>query len=338
MTRGTTVFFGELLIRLSVPGKQLLAQTDALDLYIAGAEANVAAGLASLGAATRMISVVPDNALGRRAIAACQSTGIDCRHIRFAAGRMGLFFLTPGAGPRASDIIYDRADSAFVRARADDFDWATAFEGCDRLHISGVNPALGAEPAKLALAVVQAAKRHGLTISFDGNYRASLWAAWDSNPREILTGLLREADIFFGNHRDISLVLDRDFGAADGEERRRGAALAAFAAFPNLKIIASTARHVVTSDQNRISARIDTPADYAQTDDVMLAGIVDRIGAGDAFAAGILHGLDAGQGLDHAAHQGLALACLKHTLPGDASLFTQRDIDAFLSGDLDVRR
>ena len=335
---GCTAFFGEILIRLTVPGKQLLAQAGSLDLHFVGAEANVAIGLASLGAATRMISVVPNTALGRRAKSVLQAAGVDCSRLHEASGRMGLYYLTPGAGQRSSEIIYDRTGSCFALAREGDFDWDAAFEGCDRLHISGVNPALGAENAQLALSVIKAAKARGLIISFDGNYRASLWASWKSDPRAILSELVSYADIFFGNHRDVALLLDVDLGKVDGESRRRAAAVAAFEAFTNLKYIASTARHVEAADVNRISARIDTPTDSAQTDEVVLSGIVDRIGAGDAFAAGILHGLDANKGLDHTAQQGLALACLKHTVPGDASLFTQGDIDAFLSGELDVRR
>jgi len=338
MNATPTAFYGELLVRLAVPGKQLLAQADTLDLHVGGAEANVAIGLASLGATCRMISVVPDNALGRRAVSALQAVGIDCAAVQTRPGRMGLYFLTPGAGPRAADIIYDRADSAFACARADDFNWDAAFAGMHRLHISGINPALGPEPARTTLAAVKAAKARGLTVSFDGNYRANLWAAWDSDPRSILSEIILHADIFFGNHRDVALLLEIDLGAVDGEKRRRAAAEAAFKAFPNLKVIASTARHTITSDQHQLSARVDSPDGFAQTREVMLSGIVDRIGAGDAFAAGILHGLDAGLGLDHTAQQGLALTCLKHTLPGDASLFTQDDIDSFLSGELDVRR
>jgi 2-dehydro-3-deoxygluconokinase len=338
MSAVRTACFGELLIRLAVPDKQLLAQADTLDLYVAGAEANVAIGLASLGGSCRMISVVPGNALGRRAVAALSATGVDCSSVQVKAGRMGLYFLTPGAGPRAAEIIYDREGSVFARALVADFDWDAAFSGMDRLHISGINPALGPESARTALTAVKAAKARGMVVSFDGNFRANLWAAWESDPRSILRDMIVHADIFFGNHRDVGLLLGVDFGATDGEKRRRAAAEAAFKAFPNLKIIASTARHVIASEQHELSARVDTPDDCAQTRDVMLSTIVDRIGAGDAFAAGILHGLDAGLGLDHAAYQGLALTCLKHALPGDASLFTQDDIDSFLNGDLDVRR
>jgi len=135
----------------------------------------------------------------------------------------------------------------------------------------------------------------------------------------------------------VSLLLGRQF-SGDGEDRRREAAEAAFAAFPNLKHIASTARHVDDADHHRLSARIDTPAGSVQTEEIVISGIVDRIGGGDAFASGVLHGLMSGESEDVAARWGLAVAALKHSLPGDFSLFHQSDIDAFLAGGLDVRR
>ncbi|MFN3434455.1 MAG: sugar kinase, partial [Sphingomonas sp.] len=140
-----------------------------------------------------------------------------------------------------------------------------------------------------------------------------------------------------GNHRDVSLLLGKTF-SGDGADRRREAAEAAFDAFPNLQRIASTARHVDDADRHRIAARVDTRERGYQTDEVVVAGIVDRIGGGDAYAAGILHGVLSGLDLEATVASGLALTCLKHSLPGDASLFGQRDIDAFLEGGLDVRR
>lgn len=333
-------FFGELLIRLSPPEKLLLRSARSLDVHVGGAEANVAIGLASLGHATRMVSRVPDHALGQMAVSALLGAGVDCTHVaRTSPGdRMGLYFLTPGAGLRASDIVYDRAGSAFALATEDDFDWDTAFEGCTHLHLSGITPALGPRSAAAALAAAKAAKARGMTLIFDGNYRARLWEAWDSDPKAILTQLVSQADILFGNHRDMALLLDKPFHG-DGADRRREAAEAGFAAFPNLKLIASTARQVDHVDSHRIAARIDTPAQAVQTDEIEVSGIVDRIGAGDAFAAGILHGfLLKPDDLEGAAQTGLALTALKHSLPGDASLFTQDDIDHLLAGNHDVRR
>jgi 2-dehydro-3-deoxygluconokinase len=250
---------------------------------------------------------------------------------------MGLYFLSPGAGLRPSDIVYDREGSAFALAGPQDFDWEALLEGADLLHLSGITPALGSRSAEAAKAAAAAAKAKGVAVSFDGNYRAQLWSRWDGDPAAILRELVGTADILFGNHRDISLLLGREFGG-EGPERRREAAEAAFAAFPGLRLIASTARHVTDADTHRIAARIDGRDGWEQTEERAVAGIIDRIGAGDAFAAGILHGMLNGEDLDRTVHAGLALTCLKHSLPGDASLFGQRDIDAFLAGELDVRR
>ena len=332
-----TIVFGEILLRLSAPGHELLLQSGRLDVHVGGAEANVAVALAALGHSVRMASVVPDNPLGRAAVSFLRGRGVDCSGVAQRDGRMGLYFLTPGAGLRASEVVYDRAGSSFALARSGDFDWPALFAGAKRLHLSGITPALGPRSAEAALAAAQAAKAAGLAISFDCNYRARLWQGWDSDPRAVLTRLVAAADILFGNHRDVALLLGRDFGG-DGPGRRREAALAAFAAFPNLRVIASTARDAEDSGRHRLAARIDTPDAAHQTEEVIVSGIVDRIGAGDAFAAGVLDGLIAGDDLSQTVHRGLALSCLKHSLPGDASLFRRADIDAFLEGGMDVRR
>ena len=210
-------------------------------------------------------------------------------------------------------------------------------EDAGLLHLSGITPALGPRSAEAALAAARAAKRLGVPVSFDGNYRAMLWEAWDSDPRAILSELIGTADILFGNHRDLSLVLGKQF-SGEGEDRRREAAEAGFAAFPGLKLIASTARHTATADHHRIAARVDLRDSGYQTPEIDVTGIVDRIGAGDAFAAGVLHAHLSGGDARAMAESGLALTCLKHSLPGDASRFGQADIDAFHGGGLDVRR
>jgi 2-dehydro-3-deoxygluconokinase len=334
---GSVACFGELLLRLTAPGRELLLQTGHLDVHVGGAEANVAVGLARLGHSTRMVSRVPANALGEAAAGYLRRYGVDAAGVATGSGRMGLYFLSPGAGLRASAIVYDREGSSFALASAADFDFDSLLEGADLLHMSGITPALGPQSAELAVAAAEAARARGVAISFDGNYRAQLWQRWDSDPRAILTRLVGMAEIFFGNHRDISLLLGSRFGG-EGEDRRREAAEAAFGAFPNLRLIASTARHVADADTHRISARLDSRDGVAQTEEVTVAGIVDRIGAGDAFAAGILHGLRRGRDLDWTVRSGLALTALKHSLSGDASLFGPSDIEAFLSGELDVRR
>lgn len=334
---GKFLAFGEIMLRLSPPGRELLLQTPKLDVWVAGAEANVVTQLARLGHEVGLASRVPDNDLGRAAITALRGHGVRTAAIQLSGDRMGLYFATSGAGMRATEVVYDRAHSAFAEAPADAWDWDALLAGVDRLHLSGITPALGPVPAQSARMAAEAATARGIAVSFDGNWRGKLWERWDSDPRAILTGLVAHADLMFGNHRDISLLLGREFSGG-GEDRRREAAEAAFAAFPKLQTIASTARHVEHVDLHRLSARVETRDSVAQTPEVEVAGIVDRIGGGDAFAAGVLHALRTGQGIDAAARIGLAVAVLKHSLPGDASLFGQADIEAFLSGGLDVRR
>ncbi|MET4130936.1 2-dehydro-3-deoxygluconokinase [Porphyrobacter sp. MBR-155] len=329
--------FGEILLRLSPPQRQLLVQAGGFDLAVGGAEANVASALASLGHVVRFAGMVSDNPLGDRALAALRGCGIDTSFIARASGRMGLYFLETGSGPRPAAITYDRAGSAFALADPDQIDFTAALTGATLFHCGGITPALGRNGVKLAQAAQAAARAAGVPICFDGNYRAQLWDAWDSDPRAILRDLVSQATILIGNHRDISLLLGREF-SGEGEARRREAAEAAFAAFPGLELIASTARHLVTSDHHRISARVDSRAGGYQTDEIDVTGIVDRIGTGDAFAAGVLDGwMEAGD-LAVMAHRGLALAALKHTIPGDMCLINRATLNSFSIGAGDVRR
>ncbi len=333
----TVTCFGELLLRLTPPGAQLMVQADILDLVPGGAEANVAAALASLGHDVRFAGLVADNVLGERAIAALRTAGADTRFIARAPGRMGLYFMEAGAGLRPSSITYDRAGSAFALAKPDAMDFTGALSGAQLLHSGGITPALGPNGVALAMAAHAAAKALGVPICFDGNYRAQLWAAWDSNPAQMLRDLVADATILIGNHRDISLLLGKDF-SGDGADRRREAAEAAFAAFPKLDLIASTARHLVTSDHHRISARIDARSSWHQTDEIDVTGIVDRIGTGDAFAAGILHQWLKGGDLGQMAESGLAMNALKHSIPGDMCLIGRGVLEDFSASGGDVRR
>ena len=334
---GRIACFGELLLRLSAPGRELLLQNGRLDVHVGGAEANVAVGLARLGHATAMISRVPATPLGDAATGFLRRHGVDAAGVAEGDGRMGLYFLSVGAGLRASAITYDREGSSFALAGPGDFDWPALLVGARRLHLSGITPALGARSAELAIAAAEAAESMAIPLSFDGNYRANLWERWDGDAPALLRRIVEKAGILFGNHRDVALLLGQEFGG-EGETRRRAAAEAAFAAFPRLGLIASTARHLIDADTHRLSARIDARDQAIQTEEVTVPGIVDRIGAGDAFAAGVLHGLLLDRGLDWAARSGLALSCLKHSLPGDASLFGPEAVEAFLDGQLDVRR
>lgn len=334
---GRVVCFGEMLLRLSPPGARMMVQAQSLDMVVGGAEANVAAALASLGHEARMVTLLPDNPLGDRAKAELGAAGVDTRFVARGSGRMGLYFMEPGAGLRPSSITYDRAGSAFALADADAFDLAGALGGAQLLHMSGITPALGPKGVALARAAIATAQGAAVPICLDGNYRAQLWESWDSNPREVLTELVCAATVLIGNHRDISLLLGKTF-SGDGAERRREAVEAAFAAFPKLELVASTARHVVSSDHHRLAARVDTRGSKHQTAEIDVTGIVDRIGTGDAFAAGVLHAYLQGADAQAMAESGLALAALKHSLPGDFCLIRPGELAAFSAQGGDVRR
>lgn len=337
------VCLGELLLRLAAPRRELLLQTPALDVHVGGAEANVAVSLARFGHDTAMISGAADNALGEAAIGELRRHGVDTRHVRRLPGRMGLYFLATGAGHRPSEVLYDRADSAFALSTHDQYDFASALQGADLLHVSGVTPALGARGAGIAQAAVQAARAAGAQVSFDGNFRPKLWAAWDGDPRSILHDLLAHADIAFADHRDIGVILGGDGEAAgdDSHEARVTAAAArAFAAFPRLQRITSTIRSQYSVDHHALGAIMVTRAGHVhRIEDRELPSIVDRIGGGDAFAAGVLHGLLSGFEDRDSLRFGLAAACLKHSVPGDFNLVGADDVGALMREErLDVKR
>jgi 2-dehydro-3-deoxygluconokinase len=335
---GASLCFGELLLRFSTPGSLLFSQSALLDMVVGGAEANVAVGLATLGRQARMASRLPDNSLGEKVRGALQGYGVDCAGVLTTPeGRMGLYFLEPGAGARASRVTYDRRGSSFALSRPDDYDWDALFAGVSHLHLSGITPALGDGPAQAALAAARAARAKGLFVSIDGNYRAQLWAERDVDPRTTLNALFAQADLLFANHRDFSLLFDRSY-SSDGPERRREAAIAAFDSFPCLQMVASTARRTVEADRQFLAARIDTRDEAAQTEELLITNIVDRIGTGDAFATGVLYALGNGQSLEKVAQTGLAVAALKHSISGDLCLVSSAQLNAFLNGQLDVQR
>jgi len=326
------VCFGEILLRLSAPAGELLLQSPVVDTCIGGAEANVAVSLAHFGHDARVVSALPDNALGHAARNALRAQGVDTRGVQFQPGRMGLYFLTPGAVLRPSEIIYDRAASVFAQHAA--YDWPALLAGAGWLHVSGITPAVGPQPAAAVLAAVRAARAAGVRVSFDGNYRASLWALQGTDGAHVLKELLSHADLAFADQRDIALVLGRPELGKD----RAAAMQAAFDAFPLLQRVAATIRTQHSVDHHEIKATLYTRAGMFDTASYSLPGIVERIGTGDAFASGVLHGLESGWDDAAALDFGVAAAALKHSLAGDFLAASEAQVKAVAAGGLDVRR
>jgi sugar/nucleoside kinase (ribokinase family) len=219
--------FGELLLRLSAPGNELLLQSGSLNVHIGGAEANVAVALARWGHKALMVSVVPDNPLGSACGGELRRHGVHTDNIHTGPGRMGLYFLTVGAGHRPSEVLYDRAESAFALSPAELVNWDAILPQVGWLHVSGVTPALGAATAAAALRAVRAARAHGCWVSFDCNYRAKLWQRWQGDARRVLREIVAEADLLFAEERGVALILGREFQSPGARalsgERGRGA-------------------------------------------------------------------------------------------------------------------
>ena len=335
------VCFGELLLRLGAPGHELLLQTPRLDVHVGGAEANVGVSLAHFGHHVAMASTVADNPLGLHALAELRRHGVDTQGVvRRADTRMGLYFLTTGAVQRASEVVYDRADSAFALSTAADYHWDAVLRGADWLHLSGVSPALGADVAQATLAAARAARERGVRVSFDGNFRPKLWQRWGGDATSILRELFAQADIVFADYRDIEVVLGLSFTEEDVVARVERAAQAAFAAFPALQWMACTQRQALSVDHHALGALLlGRDGSRAQAPTRQLPGIVDRIGGGDAFAAGILHGIMQGWDNDAIVRFGLAAGGLKHSIPGDFHPVSEADVLALVGEErFDVRR
>ncbi len=342
-TRGRILCFGEMLARLSPPEGELLMQSPRLAIRPGGAEANVAVSLARFGAPTAIATVLPDNALGRGVRDEVRRYGVDTSLIQFRPGRMGLYFMTPGAVRRPAEVLYDRAASAFVEHADDAFDWSVLLEGVEWLHVSGVTPAVGPSGTRAVLQAVEAASQAGVKISYDGNFRGKLWARWEGDPRGTLGRMLSASTLAFADDRDFALILGRDFPDPDPAARRRAAAAAAFEAFPTLQRIACTLRVQESVADQALSAvmltRDGQELRETTADAIHMAGVVDRVGGGDAFAAGVLFGLWNDWADRQALDFGLAAAGLKHSIHGDFNLFTAEEVHAALSADgFDIRR
>ncbi len=337
----SVVCFGELLLRLGAPGHQLLLQEPRLEVHVGGAEANVGVSLARFGHDVRMATTVADNPLGAHALGELRRHGVDTRGVkREADGRMGLYFLTTGAVQRASEVVYDRADSSFARSTAADYNWDLLLQDVQWLHLSGVSPALGADVAQATLAAARAARSRGVKVSFDGNFRPKLWQRWGGDAKAILRELFDQADIVFADYRDIEVVLGLGFEQSEVVAKVEAAAAAAFAAFPNLQWMACTQRQTLSVDHHALGALLlGRDGTRAQAPVRQLQGIVDRIGGGDAFAAGVLHGLMQGWDADATVRFGLAAGGLKHSIPGDFNPVSEADVLALVGEErFDVRR
>ena len=331
------VTLGELMLRLTPPGYQRLTQAATFEVNYGGAEANVAASLAEFGNDTIFLSKIPANAIGDAAVSTLRRFGIDCRHIVRGGNRLGLYYLENGASVRASSVVYDRSDSAITEAEPEEFDFDAIFRDADLFHVSGITPVLSEKAAKLTLAALKKAREHGVTISFDLNYRAKLWTSGVAEKQKMLSDMMPYVDICFGNARDAAKCLGYSDGETDFlngdyadcvDEKHMRAVLQHYG-FTHL---ITTLRRSISASDNGWSGAVCTEAGLYQGRSYDLH-IVDRVGGGDAFAAGCLHGILSGFGPEKSLEFGLAAAAIKHTIPGDLNFISEAEVLSLMNSD-----
>ena len=317
------VTFGEAMLRLSPPNFQRLEQARSFDLYVGGAELNVAVGVSRLGMKSTWVSKLPKNGLGYLIRNRVQEGGVDCSHVVWSnKGRAGIYFVEFGSSPRASSVLYDRAHSAISMIQPDEIDWPKVFSGSKHFHVSGITPALSASASETTIEAMKAAKKGGLTVSYDLNYRKKLWSPADA--KKIQEPMMANVDMLITTEEDTNVV----FGI---KEKNYEAVAEKLAKTFNFKIVAITLREDLSVWKNNWTA-IAYYEGKIFKDRKYEVEIVDRVGAGDAFTAGLLYGWHKLKDMEKGLQYGNAFAALKHTLPGDFNWSTLEEVENQLKG------
>lgn len=337
----TVVTLGEIMLRLKSPGFERLLQRPELEATFGGGEANVAVSLAGYGLEARFVSAVPANPVGDACITELRRRGVDTTHIRRQGERLGVYFLEAGANQRPSKVLYDRSHSAIAEARPEDIDLDRAFEGADWFHISGITPAISESAAEISIAAVRRAAERGLTVSCDLNYRKKLWN-YGKTPAAVMGEIIPHVDVAIGNEEDFqkSLGVEMPGAVESGElDREAYAEMAAqvLGAHGKLGKVAVTLRESRSASHNGWSAMLASRQDTRFSRHYEITDIVDRVGAGDAFAAGLIYGLSALPGDAEALEFATAASCLKHSIPGDFALLSVGEVLALAGGDASGR-
>ncbi len=317
------VTFGEAMIRLSPPNFQRLEQARSFDLYVGGAELNVAVGVSRLGMKSTWVSKLPKNGLGYLIRNRVQEAGADCSHVVWSdKGRAGIYFVEFGASPRASAVLYDRANSAISMIQPGEVDWPKVFNGSKHFHMSGITPALSASATQVTAEALKAAKKAGCTVSYDLNYRKKLWTPADA--KKVQEPMMADVDVLITTEEDTNVV----FGI---KEKDYEAAAERLAQTFKFKIVAITLREDLSVLRNNWTA-IAYQDGKIYKDRKYEVEIVDRVGAGDSFTAGFLYIWIKEKDVQKGVRYGNAFAALKHTLPGDFNWSTLEEVENQLKG------
>jgi 2-dehydro-3-deoxygluconokinase len=319
------VTFGEVMLRLSTPGFSRFTQANQFNITYAGAEANVAVSAALFGMRSEHVTRFPDNDLGMAAVQALAKHNVETSHILFGDERMGVYFLENGSMQRSSRIIYDRFDSAFANISKGSIDWQEVLKDTTWFHYTGITPAISQGAADVCLEALQVARKNGVKISGDINYRRNLWQ-YGKTARDIMPALIELTDVMVAGSTDIDNCLGisgKSFEDACANTTKK---------YPNIKMITTTERTSISSSHNKISALLFDGKKMLSSKAYDLTHIVDRVGSGDAFMAGLIYGLLKKQDHQQALEFATAACAWKHSVEGDVNLASVEEIENLVTG------
>lgn len=327
------VTLGEIMMRLSPPGNKRFVQTDSFEINYGGGEANVAVSLANYGHSAEFITKVPEGPIGDAAVFSLRKYGVLTDNIKRGKERLGIYFLETGASVRASNVVYDRANSSFSQASADDFDFDEIFDGADWFHFSGITPALSDNCRLLTEKALIAAKKKGITVSCDVNYRKKLWSP--EKAKSVMSSFMKYVDICIDGDRVLGFNpdgMDCSKGLPEISEYKR--IFESMVAQYGFKYVVAAMRTPHSASDNTWSACIYSSAsgEIYQSSTYRFHPIVDRVGGGDSFVGGLICGLLDGKDFKSSLEFGAAASAIKHTIPGDVNLATRAEVESLASG------
>ena len=342
MNNHKVITFGEIMLRLAAPGNLRFSQTNSLNSSFGGGEANVAISLSNFNIATEFVTCIPKNEIGDACVKELKKHNVGTHFINRSGERLGIYFLETGAVNRPSNVIYDRAYSAFSQLKKGIIDWDMVFEKATWFHWTGITPALSEEVAEVCQEAIEKARERNITVSCDLNYRKKLWN-YGKSAQDVMPRLVAGCDIVLGNEEDAEMALGiKPIGvdiktAKVSHEAYQSVSEQIMARFPDVKKVITTLRGSVNANHNTWSGVLYNGNELLKAQVYDITYIVDRVGAGDSFMAGLIYGLltfnDDKKALDFAA----AASCLKHTVYGDYNLVTVQEVENLLAGDTSGR-
>lgn len=329
------VTLGEIMLRLSPDGFMRFTQADSFRVIFGGGEANVAVSCANYGHDAAFVTKLPAHDIGQAAVNSLRQLGVDTSHIVRGGNRVGIYYCETGASMRPSNVIYDRAGSSIAEALPSDFDFDSIMTGADWFHWSGITPAISDNAAELTRLACEAARRHGVTVSVDLNFRKKLWTP--QKAQEVMRPLMKYVDVCIGNEEDAELCLgfkpDADITGGKTDADGYKDIFKAMASEFGFRYIASTLRESYSASHNGWKAMIYDGTTFYRSRRYDIDPIVDRVGGGDAFSGGLIHGLVTGMPVDKALEFAVAASALKQTIHGDFNLVTAAEVQRLVDGD-----